>query len=322
MLMLPMAAVFMFFIGSSVHWRTIALIGIVPCMPPLVAVIFISESPRWLAKMGRAKECESALEQLRGKNADIFQEAADIKECNKLLNQISDDGIMNLFQLKYAHIVIVGVGLMAMQQLGGLNGFSLYTSEIFDAAGFPSKLGFIVVSLGQLPLIFAGAYLIDKLGRLTLLMVSATGTFLGCFLTGLSFFFQGLHWFEEYTPTLVLIGALAFLGSSSLGMGPIPWLIVSEISPINVKGSLGSTCNFVNWFCSWFVAYTFNFLFQWSSAGTCFIYSIICCLSIIFTAKLVPETKGKSLEEIHASQTQDNALIKIKFSPVALVTMH
>ncbi|KAM3752806.1 hypothetical protein ACB098_03G046600 [Castanea mollissima] len=148
------------------------------------------------------------------------------------------------------------------------------------------------VHLLIIPSIFLGASLIDKLGRRTILMVSAMGNCLGCFLTGLAYLLQDHNWWKGVSPILALVGVLVYMGSYSFGMVGIPWIIVSEIFPINVKGSAGTLCNLVNWFASCLVSYTFNFLFEWSSAGTFFIYSSICSLSVLFIAKLVPETKG------------------------------
>ncbi|KAL4637220.1 hypothetical protein ACB092_03G063900 [Castanea dentata] len=255
------------------------------------------------AKIGKEREFEAALQRLRGQNADTSHEASEIKDYLENLQKISDDKILNLFQQKYVHLVIVGVGLMVVQGLGGLYGFTFYMSEIFDSAGISSTVGFMAVAILQIPATVLGASLIDKFGRRTLLMASAFGECLGCFLTGLSFVMQDHNWWKEVSPILALIGVLVYLGSYSFGMGGIPWVIVSEIFPINVKGSAGTLCNFVSWSCSWVVSYTFNFLFEWSSAGTFFIYSSICGFGVLFVAKLVPETKGRTLEEIHASMT-------------------
>ncbi|KAG6670874.1 hypothetical protein I3843_Q031900 [Carya illinoinensis] len=200
----------------------------------------------------------------------------------KHLQQDSDANVLNLFRRKYLHIVIVGVGLMVVQASGGLYGFMFYMSEIFDSAGISSTLGFILVAV---------------------LQASATGQCLGCFLTGLSYFLQELDWWKEASPILALIGVLVYMGSYAFGMGGIPWIVVSEIFPINVKGSAGTLCNLVSSFCSWVVSYTFNYLFSWSPAGTFFIYAGICGFGVVFIAKLVPETKGRTLEEIHASLT-------------------
>uniref|UniRef100_A0A7N2L465 Major facilitator superfamily (MFS) profile domain-containing protein n=2 Tax=Quercus lobata TaxID=97700 RepID=A0A7N2L465_QUELO len=296
-------ASFSFLIGSFISWRMLAIIGCIPCLLLLLCLFFIPESPRWLAKIGKEREFEAALQRLKGQNADTSHEASEIKDYTENLQKISDDKILNLFQRKYVHLVIVGVGLMVVQGLAGPYVFTFYMSEIFDSAGISSTVGYLVVAIFQIPATVLGASLIDKFGRRTLLMASAFGECLGCFLAGLSFLLQDHNWWKEVSPILALIGVLVYLGSYSFGMGGIPWIIVSEIFPINVKGSAGTLCNLVSWFCSWVVSYTFNFLFEWSSAGTFFIYSSICGFGVLFVAKLVPETKGRTLEEIHESLT-------------------
>nr|XP_023925772.1 sugar transporter ERD6-like 5 isoform X2 [Quercus suber] len=261
-----------FLIGSLVHWRTVALIAIIPCLVHLLGLFFIPESPRWL-------------------------------EYIENLRWISEDGVLHLFQGKYAYSVMVAVGLMAFQEFGGLNGFSFYTSSIFELAGFSSNIGIIAAAVAQILMTTLGVLLIDKCGRRPLLMISTAGTCLGCVLTGFSFFLQDLHIGKEVIPILVLIGVLVYLGSFELGMGGIPWIIMSEIFPINIKSSAGSLVTLVNWMCSWVVSYAFNYLFEWSSAGTFFIFAVICGMGIIFINKLIPETKGRTLEEIQASFT-------------------
>ncbi|KAJ9131528.1 hypothetical protein P3X46_035183 [Hevea brasiliensis] len=294
-----------FLVGSLVNWRILAIIGIIPCLVQLLCLCFIPESPRWLAKIGHIREFESSLQRLRGNGTDISQEAADIEEYTVYVCENSEDGIFKLFQRKYAYSLIVGVGLMVFQEFGGLNGFAFYTSTIFDSAGFSSTIGTIAASVTQIIMTTLGALLIDKLGRRLLLMISAVGTCLGCVLTGLSFFFQDLHMVrEDVTSVLVLLGVLLYLGSFEFGMGGIPWIIMSEIFPINIKGSAGSLVNLVSWIGSWVIAYTFNFLFEWSSAGTFIIYGGISIAGVVFIAKLVPETKGRTLEEIQASITK------------------
>ncbi|XVF42038.1 hypothetical protein PTKIN_Ptkin01aG0328300 [Pterospermum kingtungense] len=293
----------MFVIGSLINWRTSALIGAIPCVLQLLGVFFIPESPRWLAKTNRMKEFEAALQCLRGKSADISQESADITEYTEYLKQISDGGILNLFQRRYINPLIVGTGLMLLREFVGLNGFSFYTSVIFESAGFPSTVGSIAVAVLETLAATMGVLFIDKSGRRPLLLISAAGTCLACVITGLSFFLQDFHVGKDLTATLVLIGVLVFFVSFDLGLGGIPWIIVSETFPVNIKGSAGSLVNLINWTSSWVVAYTFIFLFEWNSAGTFFIFAIIGGAGTLFIAKLVPETKGRTLEEIQASMT-------------------
>ncbi|XP_021911187.1 sugar transporter ERD6-like 16, partial [Carica papaya] len=94
-----------------------------------------------------------------------------------------------------------------------------------------------------------------------------------------------------------------FIFAISFGIGGVPWIIVSEIVPLNIKASAASVVNFISWTFNWLVSFSFNFIFEWSSSGIFFIYSAISALGIIFVAKMVPETKKRTLEEIQASIT-------------------
>ncbi|XP_019051473.1 PREDICTED: sugar transporter ERD6-like 8 isoform X4 [Nelumbo nucifera] len=196
---------------------------------------------------------------------------------------------------------LVGVGLMVFQQLGGINAIVFYASQIFASAGFPPKVGNILYSLLQVVVTALGASLIDRAGRRPLLLVSASGLFLGSFLLGISFYLKASQLSLNWVPVLALSGVLVYIGSFSVGMGAVPWVIMSEIFPINLKGIAGSLVTLVNWLGSWLVSYTFNFLSVWSTYGAFFVYSAICAIGIGFIFKVVPETKGRTLEEIQAS---------------------
>ncbi|KAH1146475.1 hypothetical protein GYH30_041898 [Glycine max] len=123
-----------FLLGSVINWRELALAGLVPCICLLVGLCFIPESPRWLAKVGREKEFQLALSRLRGKHADISDEAAEILDYIETLESLPKTKLLDLLQSKYVRSVVIGVGLMACQQSVGINGIGFYTAEIFVAA--------------------------------------------------------------------------------------------------------------------------------------------------------------------------------------------
>ncbi|KAI8020951.1 Sugar transporter ERD6-like 5 [Camellia lanceoleosa] len=290
-----------YLIGIVVNWRVLSLIGVVPCVLQLLGLYFMPESPRWLAMLGRWSQCKVALQRLRGQNANISEEEHEIREYTETLQLFPNPNIFDIFRRKYAHSLIVGVGLMVLQQFGGVNAIGYYAAAIFESAGFSSTIGTIAIAVVQVPMTLLGVLLMDRSGRRPLLMISAAGTCLGSFLIGLSFLMQDDQAWEEITPILAVVGAVLFRGMFALGMGGIPWVMMSEIFPINMKVLGGSLVTAVNWFFTWVISYTFTFLMEWSSDGTFFMFAIMGALTILFVAKLVPETKGRTLEEIQAS---------------------
>ncbi|KAK2358169.1 Major facilitator superfamily protein [Trifolium repens] len=280
-LMIVIGASVSFLIGSVLSWRQLALAGLVPCFSLLIGLCFIPESPRWLAKVGREKEFQIALRRLRGKNVDISNEADEILDYIESLQSLPKTKLMDLFQNKHARSVVIGVGLMVCQQSVGINGIGFYTSETFVAAGLSSgKIGTIAYACMQVLFTVLGAILMDKSGRRPLI--------------------TDHNLMLDLVPILAVAGVLIYVAAFSIGMGPVPWVIMSEIFPIHVKGTAGSLVVLINWLGAWVVSYTFNFLMSWSSPGTLFLYAGCSLLTILFVAKLVPETKGKTLEEIQA----------------------
>ncbi|KAF2532594.1 hypothetical protein F2Q70_00031144 [Brassica cretica] len=195
---------------------------------------------------------------------------------------------------------LIAFGLMVFQQFGGINGICFYTSSIFEQAGFPTRLGMIIYAVLQVVITALNAPIVDKAGRKPLLLVSATGLVIGCLITAVSFYLKVHDMAHKAVPVLAVVGIMVFIASFSAGMGAMPWVVMSEIFPINIKGVAGGMATLVNWFGAWAVSYTFNFLMSWSSYGTFVIYAVINALAIVFVIAVVPETKGKTLEQIQA----------------------
>ncbi|CAN1124287.1 Sugar transporter ERD6-like 5 [Linum perenne] len=284
--------------GTVISWRALALVGAVPCLLQVFGIFFIPESPRWLAKVGRDKELEETLKYLREKGCDVSQEALDIKDHTKLLEGLSENSVFDLFQQKYANALVVVSGLMVLQEFGGTNAIAYYAASICDMAGVSSTIGTVSIAIIQIPATVTSVLLTDKLGRRPLLLISSFGLFLSTFLLGLAFMFQDLHSSGTVTGLLAYIGLMGLPISFSLGMAGLPSVVMSEVFPINIKGTAGSLVTFLNWSSSFIVTYSFNFVVLWNSAGTFFIFSGIWVLGIMFIGKFVPETKGKTLEEL------------------------
>ncbi|RID70745.1 hypothetical protein BRARA_C02738 [Brassica rapa] len=268
-------------LGTVVAWRNLAILGSIPSLMILPLLFFIPESPRWLAKVGREKEVEEILSRLRGENSDVSDEAGEILAYTEHVKQQGDDrGFLKLFQRKYAFSLTIGVVLIALPQLGGLSGYSFYTESIFISTGVSSDVGFISTSIVQMLAGVLGTVLVDVSGRRSLLLEN--------------------HYWETGTPILALISVTLYFGSYGLGMGSIPSIIASEIYPVDVKGAAGTMCGLASSISSWLVAYSFSFLFQWSTTGTFLMFTTVTGIGFVFIAKLVPETRGKSLEEIQS----------------------
>ncbi|KAG2405759.1 Sugar transporter ERD6-like 7 [Vigna angularis] len=303
-----------FTIGNVLSWRALALIGesylfkyssndvgLIPTSVLLLGLFIIPESPRWLAKRGRKKDFEAALQILRGKDADISEEAEEVQDYITTLEQLPKSRLLELFHRRYLRSVTIGIGLMVCQQFGGINAICFYASSIFELARFSPAIGTISYACLQLVVTGIGAVLIDKTGRKPLLLLSGTGVVAGCTILAVAFYLKVYEVGVAAVPALAVTGILVYIGSFGIGMGAIPWVVMSEIFPVNIKGQAGSLATLTNWFGAWLCSYTFNFLMSWSSYGTFILYAAINALAILFIIFAVPETKGKSLEQLQAA---------------------
>ncbi|XP_024525314.1 sugar transporter ERD6-like 4 isoform X1 [Selaginella moellendorffii] len=299
--------IFLSYLGGLVlPWRTLALVGVAPCSVLLVGLFFIPESPRWLAKMGIEDTLITSLQALRGKDSDISSEVSEIKDAVDIsYKQEANVRMSDLCKKTIFLPLTITIGLLLLQQISGINAILFYSSAIFHSAGFSSSnLASLSLALLQVVMTGVAAVLMDRAGRRLLLMVSGAGMAVSCFLVGFAFYLQqhmdATSHFAPFVGNLALISLLVYITSFALGMGPIPWIIMSEVLPSHIKGLGGSVATLVNWTFSWLVTMSFNFLLNWSSTGSFALFAGMCAFTVLFVAVLVPETRGRTLEEIEA----------------------
>lgn len=293
-------------LGLFVNWRVLAVLGILPCTILIPGLFFIPESPRWLAKMGMTEDFEASLQVLRGFDTDISVEVTEIKRSVASTGKRTTIQFSDLKRKRYWFPLMVGIGLLMLQQLSGINGVLFYSSNIFEAAGISSS-DIATVGLGVIQVIATGVttWLVDKAGRRLLLIVSSSGMTLSLLLVSVAFYLKDVisedSQFYSILGILSLVGLVALVITFSLGVGAIPWVIMSEILPVSIKGLAGSIATLANWLTSWAVTMTANLLLSWSKGGTFAIYTLMTAFTIVFVSLWVPETKGRTLEEIQRS---------------------
>ncbi|XP_027347953.1 sugar transporter ERD6-like 6 [Abrus precatorius] len=295
-----------YLLGLFVNWRMLAVLGIIPCAILIPGLYFIPESPRWLAEMGMIEKFEASLQALRGPHVDITMEAQEIQGSLVSNNKTDTVQLKDLKKRRYWFPLMVGIGLLMLQQLSGINGVFFYSSKIFSSAGISSSdaatfgLGAIQVAMTAI-----ATSLVDRSGRRMLLIVSSSVMTLSLLLVATAFYLEGVvrndSHLHEILALLSVMGLVALVIGFSLGIGPVPWIIMSEILPPNIKGLAGSVATFFNWSIASVVTMTANLLLNWSSAGTFTIYAIFSAFTVGFAVLWVPETKDRTLEEIQAS---------------------
>lgn len=296
-----------YFLGMFVNWRVLAVLGILPCTILIPSLFFIPESPRWLAKMGMMEDFEVSLQVLRGFDTDITVEVNEIKRAvTSSSNRRTAIRFQELKQRRYKLPLIIGVGLLVLQQTSGINGVLFYAGSIFKAAGISSS-NISTCGIGAIQVIITliNTWLMDKAGRRLFLIISSSGMTASLILVSVSFFLKGVVLEDSYLHSvlsvLALVGLVAFVISFSIGMGAIPWIIMSEILPVNIKGLAGSVATLANWLTAWIVTVTATLLLDWSTGGTFAIYAAVTAFTLVFVVIWVPETKGRTLEEIQWS---------------------
>ncbi|XP_057770039.1 sugar transporter ERD6-like 6 [Salvia miltiorrhiza] len=288
-------------LGLFLPWRVLAVLGILPCTILIPGLFFIPESPRWLAKMGLHEDAETSLQVLRGFETDITNELNEIKKSVASSTKRTAIRFSELKRRRYWYPLMVGIGLLVLQQLSGINGVLFYSSSIFQSAGISSGKA-ATCGIGAIQVIVTGisTALVDKAGRRILLIVSSSLMTASSLLVATMFYLQEILPEKSHSIMQVsaLVGILIMVIGFSVGLGAVPWVIMSEILPISIKSLAGSVATLANWLSASVVTMTANLLLTWSSGGTFVIYASISAFTVAFVALWVPETKGRTLEEI------------------------
>ncbi|KAI9086741.1 hypothetical protein K1719_031335 [Acacia pycnantha] len=293
------------FSGLSPHinWRIMLAVGILPSVFIGFALFVIPESPRWLVMKNRIEEARDVLLKTNEDEKEVEERLAEIQKAAEFANSDNDKPVWRelLFPSPpLRRMLITGFGIQCFQQISGIDATVYYSPEIFKAAGIEdnSKLLAATVAVGITKTIFilVAIVLIDKLGRKPLLYASTIGMTVCMLIVGASFSFFGQGSFVVVMAILFVCGNVAFF---SIGLGPVCWVVTSEIFPLRVRAQASALGAVGNRVCSGIVAMSFlSIADAISFGGTFFLFGAISCFAVVFVHMLVPETKGKSLEQI------------------------
>ncbi|KAL0102770.1 hypothetical protein PUN28_018220 [Cardiocondyla obscurior] len=296
--------------GMYLDWRNLALLGATLPIPFLILMFVIPETPRWYVSKGKTKMSRKSLQWLRGKDTDITDELTLIEKMNQEYieseRNTSQNTLSELSKSKHLVPLLISLGLMLFQQMSGINAVIFYTVQIFQDAGstIDENLSTIIIGIVNFISTFIAASVIDKLGRKMLLYISAVLMAVTLFALGGFFYVKSLGADVTAFGWLPLVSLIVYVIGFSLGFGPIPWLMMGEILPAKIRGSAASIATSFNWMCTFIVTKTFEDVIGVIGAhGTFWMFGVIVVVGFVFVLVSVPETRGRSLEEIEKKFT-------------------
>ena len=283
--------------NGQMGWRWMFWAETIPAALFLLFVFFIPESPRWLLKAGQSEKSLEVLTRIGGNNY-AGNERTNIE--STLKNTGAGVEFSTLFEKKIRPIILIGIILAVFQQWCGINVVFNYAEEIFAAAGYGvTDILFNIILTGSVNLIFTlvAIQTVDKWGRKNLMLFGSSGLAVAYVLLGASYFFavKGM---------LVLIIVVTAIAVYAMSLAPVTWVVLSEIFPNRVRGATMSIATTSLWIACTILTFTFPFLNRHlNSFGSFWLYAAICVAGFIFIKTKLPETKGKSLEQIEATLT-------------------
>lgn len=281
--------------NAQYGWRWMFTAVAAPAILFFLLALAIPESPRWLASRSRAREAGQVLARIGGE-AYAASELAAIEDTLHAA-AATRAGWADLFNGPARKLVWVGIALAALQQWSGINILFNYAEEIYKSAGYGvSGIMFNIVITGAINLVFTVAAMtfVDRLGRRKLML-------LGCAGVGLCHLGASIAYHGGWHGSAVLILTLAAIACYSMTLAPVTWVLISEIFPNRLRSLGVSTAVAALWAASFALTYTFPFLNRaFSTSGAFLVYAAVCFLGFVFVARYVPETRGKTLEEIES----------------------
>jgi len=284
-----------YLLAGSGNWRWMFMSAVVPSIILLAGLMFLPETPRWLAAHGDFASAATVLGRIEGpeKAARDLEELRDVTEKDQLK-------FRDLLVKRFRKPLIAGIGLAIFQQITGVNTIVYYAPTIFQMVGFGSAGNAILATflIGFVGLLFTiiSMFLVDRVGRRPLLLVSLAG--MGLILLHLALILGDPHpkkW-------LVLTDVLAYLAAFDLGLGPIFWLLISEIYPTTIRAQAMSLATMTIWAGDFLVTATFLTVVEHLGMRGCFLlFAGLCLVAFVFSLRMVPETRGQTLEQIENS---------------------
>lgn len=283
------------YFSPSGNWKAMFLAAVIPAAALLIGMIILPSSPRWLVFEGKVDSAMRVAEEF-----SYDKEKADdaIRQMEKENEEQKNTKISELWSPAVRYVAIIGITLAILQQATGINTVIYFAPTIFEFAGYGNATASIAASVGvgivNVVLTVISIFLVDRVGRRPLLLISLSGMILS--LLGLSAVFTiGAASLGIYTAVFLM----AYIASFAIGLGPIFWLLIAEIYPLRIRGKAMSVATVANWASNFIISLTFlGLVGLLGTNGVFFIYAIVGVFSLIFVWKFIPETKGLSLEEI------------------------
>lgn len=289
-----------FFEGSEDAWRLMFWAGFVPALLLFLGMLFVPESPRWLIAKGKDEKALEVLNRLR--TVDVAEK--EYVETKKLLEeeQISETNWKELFSKRLRIPLMIGIGIFGIQQFSGINAIIYFSTDIFKDLFSSSEATLATVGVGIVNTFatILGMQFLDKWGRKPLLYTGLIGTAVCLGTVGLAFLFKE-NLPESMRQVMLVGGIYTYIVFFAISLGPLGWLLISEIYPLKIRGFASSMGSFNHWFFDLLVTFSFPLLRATSlgqNGGIFGIYMLVVLLGLFFAKFVVFETKGLSLEDI------------------------